>query len=214
MDVAQGSGDRRLLRGARSRKAVTRHAVDIASSEGLYGLSFGRLAEDLSISKAGIQTLFRTKEQLQLATLEEARVVFVDAVIRPALTAAAGTDRLRALLDRWIDYAAAPLLPGGCFWSANLAEFDSRPGPVRDALRENRQQWLALLADQLMTAVHNGEIAPLDPDLVAFQIDAFLNATNIALRLGDPDSVSRVRRLLDGLLAPPDRAPQSTSETR
>ncbi|MFC9997600.1 TetR/AcrR family transcriptional regulator [Nocardia sp. NPDC127526] len=195
--------DRRLRRGARSRKAVTRHAVDIASAEGLYGLSFGRLADDLGISKAGIQTLFRTKEQLQLATVDEALTVFVDAVIRPAAPEPAGAARLRAVVERWLAYASEPLLPGGCFWSANLAEFDSRPGAVRDALAQQHRNWLAVLAAELRTAVASGEIAPLDPDLAAFQLAAVLTATNIALRLDDPDAVGRARRALDTLLAPP-----------
>ncbi|WP_067535341.1 TetR/AcrR family transcriptional regulator [Nocardia crassostreae] len=196
--------DRRLRRGARSRKAVTRRAVDIASAEGLYGLSFGRLADELGISKAGIQTLFRTKEQLQLATVDEARTVFIDAVIRPASPAAAGAARVRTLVEHWLRYAGEPLLPGGCFWSANLAEFDSRPGVIRDALAQQHRDWVAVLAAELRTAVDGGEIAPLDPDLAAFQLAAVLTATNTALRLDDTDAESRVHRILGTLLTAPE----------
>ncbi|WP_067687562.1 TetR/AcrR family transcriptional regulator [Nocardia jejuensis] len=210
------SPDGRLRRGARSRKSVTRRAVDIASAEGLYGLSFGRLADELDLSKAGIQTLFRTKEQLQLATVEEAGLVFLDAVLRPGFEAPAGAARVRSLVEHWLAYAAEPLLPGGCFWTANLADFDSRPGPVRDALARQRQEWVAVLARELRTAVEQHEIADLDPDLAAFQIDAVLNAANISLRLGNPGSVPMVQRVVDGLLAPPAtrRRAQRTSKTR
>jgi len=82
--VSNGAHDRRLLRGAQSRQAIVRHAVDVASLEGLDGLSFGRLATDLGVSKGGIQTLFGTKENLQVAVIECAREEFGEAVTRPA----------------------------------------------------------------------------------------------------------------------------------
>ncbi|WP_431902285.1 TetR/AcrR family transcriptional regulator [Nonomuraea sp. bgisy101] len=198
--AAEETTDKRLLRGAQSRRTVTRRAVDIASLDGLDGLSFGRLAEDLGISKAGIQTLFRTKEGLQLATVEAARESFVDAVIRPALRSPAGVARIRALVDRWIDYAVQPLFSGGCFWGANLPEFDSRPGPVRDVLRRQQRAWHTTLATQFRRAVARGEIAEIDPESAAFQVSALLSAVNLAVRLGDDDRVAMARHVIDGLL--------------
>lgn len=195
--------DKRLLRGARTRKIVLRHAVDVASLEGLSGVSFGRLATDTGLSKAGIQTLFKTKETLQLAAIEYAREMFIDAVIRPARSAPRGAARLRALLDQWIVYAETPLFAGGCFRAANLAEFDSRPGPIRDALFRDQQEWTEVIAGELRHAVTTGQIAELDVDLAAFQIDALLCAANTALRTGADDAVNKVRRIVEGLLASP-----------
>jgi AcrR family transcriptional regulator len=194
--------DRRLLRGARARRDIARHAVDIASLEGLNGLSLGRLATDLGLSKSGIQTLFGTKENLQLAAVESAREQFSEAVVVPARRAARGTARLRALVEGWIVYARTPLFRGGCFWAANLADFDSRPGRVRDVLAVQHRNWLDLIAGELRHAAGAGEIAGLDADLAAFQIDAVLTAANIALRLGDDDAVTKVRRVVEGFLAP------------
>jgi AcrR family transcriptional regulator len=202
-DTEETTTDRRLLRGARTRRAIARHAVDVASLEGLDGLSIGRLAGDLGLSKSGIQTLFRTKENLQLAAVESALEQFAGAVVGPALDAAPGAARLRALTERWIDYAEAPLFAGGCFWAANLAYFDGRPGRVHDLLFGQRRDWLALIAGELRHAAGAGEIAELDADLAAFQIDAVLLAANTALRLGDPDAVPRVRRVVESFLAPP-----------
>lgn len=193
--------DGRLLRGARARRAITRHAVDVASAEGLNGLSLGRLATDLDLSKSGIQTLFRSKENLHLATVEAASDLFLDAVVRPARSASPGVARLRALVENWIAYAEEPLFTGGCFWSANLPDFDSRPGPVRDALARQREDWQNLLATELRHAVEAGEIPALDPGLTAFQIDAVLNATNIALRLDDKDAPAKARRAIEAFLA-------------
>ncbi|WP_245607134.1 TetR/AcrR family transcriptional regulator [Pseudonocardia spinosispora] len=192
--------DQRLVRGTRARRTITRHAVDVASVEGLTGLSIGRLATDLGLSKSGVQALFGTKEALQLAAIDRAREEFVEAVVRPVLDVPPGVERLRALVESWIRYVETPLFPGGCFWVANIADFDSRPGPVRDALASDQEAWRAGLMAELRAAVDAGEIADLDTELAAFQIDAVLRAANTALRLGDTGAVAKVRRVLDGLL--------------
>ncbi|MFD0688017.1 TetR/AcrR family transcriptional regulator [Actinomadura fibrosa] len=182
---------------------IARRAVDIASLEGLSGLSFGRLAAELDISKSNIQTLFRSKENLQLAAVEAAREAFLDAVVRPAKSAPRGADRLRALVEHWIVYAETPLFPGGCFRVANLVDFDSRPGRVRDELKRDQQDWVGLIAHHLRVAAGAGQIADLDADLAAFQIDAVLCAANTAMRLGDAGAVDKVHRVIDGFLRPP-----------
>jgi AcrR family transcriptional regulator len=201
--MSEAAHDRRLLRGAQSRRTIARHAVDVASLDGLDGLSFGRLAADLGVSKGGIQTLFGTKENLQVAVAEAAREAFEEAVTRPARTQPPGAARLRVLVDRWITYAEEPLFPGGCFWAANLPVFDSQPGPVRDTLARQQRAWRGLIAAELRHAVGPGEIAASDAGQLAFQIDAVLTATNTALRLGDDSAVDTARRIINPLLAPP-----------
>jgi AcrR family transcriptional regulator len=192
--------DKRLLRGAKTRHEVLRQAVDLASLEGLDGLSFGRLAAGTGMSKAGVQALFKSKEVLQLAAIDYAREMFLDAVIRPARSAPPGIARLRALLEYWIVYAETPLFAGGCFRVANLAEYDSKPGPVRDALFRDQRSWQGVLRDELTHAIESGEIVPLDVELTVFQIDAVLCSANTALRMGDPDVVDQVRRVIHGFL--------------
>lgn len=196
------SDDKRLLRGQRSRRMVLNRAVDVASIRGLDGLSFGGLAADVGVSKAGIQTLFGTKQALQIAVIERAHELFIGAVLAPARAEPCGLRRLRALLDGWIRYAEDPLFEGGCFWSANLATFDSQPGPLRDALFSARNAWVATLAEELRQAAAQGEIGQLDVDATAFELDALLLATNVALRVGDADASQRLRHIVDRLLDP------------
>ncbi|KAA8887568.1 TetR/AcrR family transcriptional regulator [Nocardia colli] len=195
--------DKRLLRGAKTRQTVLRHAVDIASLDGLEGLSFGRLATDSGLSKAGIQTLFKTKEALQLAAIDFARDMFVDTVVEPARPVPHGVARFRALVQNWLAYVQNPLFAGGCFWVANMPEQDSRPGPVRDALFRDRQAWLRILERELRHAVTAGEIAETDAELAAFQIDAVLLVTNTALRLDDERAIPRAWRVVDSFLTSP-----------
>ncbi|MBD0419356.1 TetR/AcrR family transcriptional regulator [Streptomyces sp. TRM S81-3] len=192
--------DKRLLKGARARETALRRAVDIASLDGLDDVSFGRLATDTGMSKAGIQTLFRSKEVLQLATIDYAREMFIDAVVRPAREAAPGVDRLRALIEHWIEYARTPVFEGGCFIVANIARFDSKPGTIRDALVRSHREWLDTIGKELRNAVGSHEAAELDIDLAVFQIDSVLRAANTALRLGDEDVITKVRRTVENLL--------------
>jgi AcrR family transcriptional regulator len=201
--VGHGPGettDKRLLRGARTRQIVLREAVDTASLDGLEAVSFGRLATATGISKAGVQTSFRTKQALQLAAIEYARELFIDAVVAPARSATHGVARLRALIENWIGYVERPLFAGGCFWGANLADYDSRPGPVRDALRRQQKEWRGVIAGELRHAVVANEIGDLDVEQTAFQIDAVLSSTNIALRMGDDDAPDRLRRIVDAII--------------
>ncbi|MGN2640805.1 TetR/AcrR family transcriptional regulator [Nocardia takedensis] len=192
--------DQRLVKGARSRASIARHAADVASVEGLSGVSIGRLATDLGLSKSGIATLFGTKEALQLAAIRVARDVFVAEVVTPALAVPRGVTRLRALMERWFAYIVDPAFPGGCFRSATLAEFDSRPGAVRDTLAGDQEDWLTFLTGELEKAADLGEIVCPDPAALAFEIDALLCAANTARQLGAESRVDTARAIVTRLL--------------
>nr|WP_085995413.1 TetR/AcrR family transcriptional regulator [Nocardia testacea] len=192
--------DQRLVKGARSRAAIARHAADVASVEGLAGVSLGRLAADLGISKSGIATLFKTKEALQLAAIRAGREVFVEQIITPALRVPRGLPRVRTLVERWLDYIAEPVFPGGCFRAAVLTEFDSRPGPVRDAVAADHADWMTFLAGEIGKAQESGELTGRDAAALAFEIDAIVGAANTARQLGDDDRVLTARRILADLL--------------
>ncbi|MFI1916430.1 TetR/AcrR family transcriptional regulator [Nocardia sp. NPDC020380] len=195
----QQISDQRLLKGARARAAIARHAADVASVEGLNGLSLGRLAVDLGVSKSGVATLFGTKENLQLAAVQSAREVFIDHVVRPALSEPKGMPRLRAILEHWFDYIGAPVMPGGCFRGQCVTEFDSRPGPVRDALAADRDDWFAVLEKEIRRAQEQGFLTGHDPHALAFQLEAVIAAANSAARMDDTTAIPTARAIIDGL---------------
>jgi AcrR family transcriptional regulator len=188
----------RQQRGTRTRRAVAAEAAALASLEGLAGMSLARLATALGLAKSSIQAAYRTKEAVQLAAIAAATEIFVGAVVAPAQAEPEGMARLEALVELWLGYVERRVLPGGCFMAATLAEFDSCPGPVRDALAATRQRWLALLERQAAVAQAAGDIPPTPaPDLLAFEIDAILAAANIARNLGDdPAPLAIARKLI------------------
>ena len=195
-------GDGRRIRGDRTRRRVSRRAAELASVDGLSRLSLGQLATDLEISKSGVATLYGTKEGLQLAAIAAAREIFIEHVVAPTAKLHPGLPRLRALIAAWLDYAAEPVFPGGCFMVATAAEFDSHPGPIRDALAQLRRDWLALLVRDIEHAQAGGRLVELPAELLAFEIDALMAAANTSGNLlNDPGAFATARRIIDRRLA-------------
>ena len=130
---------------AETRAAVTRTAVDRASVDGLEGLTIGGLADEAEMRKSSVFSLFGSKEELQLATLEAAAQHFRDQVWEPVAEEKPGLPRLLALCDSWLDYHRRELMPGGCFLTTATVEYDARPGPMRDQVAKTMKRWLGVL---------------------------------------------------------------------
>lgn len=201
---------------ATTRSAVIDAAVRDASVKGLEGLTIGHLAEQFQMSKSGLFGLFGSKLELQLATLQEGIDLFVRAVWRPVAELPAGRPRLLALCERWIDFHERDTLPGGCFLTMATVEWDSRSGPVHDAVADAMRRWLSLLQADAKTAMDRGELRTTpDASDVAFQLNAIAGAASCAYQLtGDRRALRRARRCMRELLAEPasrrDGAPPTT----
>lgn len=181
-------------KGEQTRAAILDRAVDLASAEGLEGLTIGRLAAELRMSKSGLFAHFGSKQGLQLATVEAAAERFRAAVIEPALQAPDGAPRLRALGERYLEHL--DLYSGGCFWGATSAEYDDRPGPVRDAVAGALDAWLGELERQ-------ARIAGVEqPERFAFELYAVIMGANARYRLsGDPKVFEYAREAIARLEA-------------
>src|SRR5437764_8657697 len=159
---------RSALQVAGSRAQTLDAAVELASVVGLEGLTIGRLADRLDMSKSGLVGRFGSKEQLQLATLDQAADIFRRTVYEPASAAPPGLGRLSAICDAWVAYLGHPPFPGGCFLTTAIVEFDAPPAPANNALGQVMRQWLAGLGRDASTAVEQGELpAATDPTEVA-----------------------------------------------
>lgn len=182
-------------KGERTRDSILRAAVNLASVEGLEGLTIGRLAESLKMSKSGLFAHFGSKEELQLATVEMARTIFLEHVVRPALAQPEGVPRLWALCDAWLRYVERPVFPGGCFFSAAAFEFDSRPGPVRDRIAKVLKDWLETLSRAVEGAKKAGHLnAQVDSAQLAFEIKSLAIGAYSGYQLSeDAKTMNRVR---------------------
>lgn len=161
----------RAPKGERTRESILRVAVDLASVEGLQGLTIGRLAEELKMSKSGLFAHFGSKEDLQLATVGMAGQIFTDRVIRTALEMPQGVPRMWQLFVNFLNYVEGKVFKGGCFFAAASFEFDSRPGPVRDAIANSMQRWMGVLVRSVEGAIKARHLkASVDPEQFAFEI--------------------------------------------
>ena len=186
---------------AETRTEVLDVAVRRASVDGLEGLTIGRLADELSMSKSGLHGMFGSKEELQVAAFGRAVEDFTREVWEPVADRDPGLPRLLALIDRWLAYHRRRVLPGGCFVTTATIEFDARPGPLRDAVADARRRMHGAIAADVRAAVDAGELpADTDPADTAFALYALASAASQAIQLEEPGASARAKRAMRRVL--------------
>lgn len=190
-------------KGEQTRDAILEAALKLASRVGLEGLTIGTLSEELELSKSGLFAHFGSKEALMIRTLEYAAGRYAEVVVKPALAQPRGEARLRALFERQRDWALEVPQPGGCIFVAASVEFDDRPGPVRDRLRQIWREWRDFAAGEVRKAIEAGEFRrDVDPDQFAFELDALRLGWHHAARLlRDPRAEARALEAFEALVA-------------
>jgi AcrR family transcriptional regulator len=185
-------------KGERTRHAILTRAAELATQEGLEPLSIGRLAEATEMSKSGLFAHFGSKEDLQIATVDHAAALFREEVIDPARAAPKGLARVWALCDHMVDYDEKQVFPGGCFFAATSVEFNHKPGPVRDRIQAMVGSWLSYLEHAVEQAQAAGELQQhRSAREIAFQLDAFAQASNVQYQLfRDPSVFDEARRAI------------------
>jgi AcrR family transcriptional regulator len=202
----------RPRKGERTRQAILDRAAARASERGLGSLSLGALAEELSMSKSGLFSHFGSREELQLATVERAREIFVAEVIEPALRVPQGVERLRALCDAWLSYVERGVFPGGCFFSTTTPEFANRPGIVHDRLVALMEQWLRLLEGACQAARRKQELRQtLDPRRFAFELFAIGDTASRYYGVLGPKGIKDALQTIHELI---DEAASASGHTR
>ena len=203
MSPAQARPLRRVrVDGGGTRKLILDTAVRLATVEGLDGLSIGKLATATGVSKSGVYAHFGSKEELQLATVDTARQLFIDVVVMPALHAE-GLSRLRSLCDSFLSYVENRTLPGGCFFAAAAAELGGRPGPLKERVLADQKDWMRLLTEAAEEAVRRGQLrADTDVAVLVFELNALVISANTVFVLQeDPATLARARAALERALA-------------
>jgi AcrR family transcriptional regulator len=189
-------------KGAETKQAILNHALALATKVGIEGLTIGRLADDLGMSKSGLIAHFQSKEALQVQVLETGANRFVEDVLRPALKAPRGEPRLRALFNSFLAWEASPSLPGGCPLIAASTELDDRPGPARDYLVRAQRDMFDLIAGTVRSAIQEGHfVADVDPDQFAYEFWGAMLAFHHASRLmRDAKARQRAQAAFDSLV--------------
>jgi AcrR family transcriptional regulator len=190
---------RRRSDGERSRRTILREAAQLATVEGIEGLSISRLAEAVGMSKSGLFAHFSSKEELQLATIETASAIFDEQVVKPSFFAPTGLERLQQLAENFLRHVEDSVFPGGCFFASVAAEMDTHPGPVRDLAVQLSDDWFGQLSTAVRDAQAEGAIdLSEDPAQLAFELDAYLLLANAQFVAGQGSTaIERARRALE-----------------
>ena len=190
-------------KGERTRAAILDEALKIVSKSGLDGLTIGTLAEATGMSKSGLFAHFGSREELLLAVLAHGQVEFTDVVFKPAMDHPRGTPRVRAMFVNWLDWTESAELPGGCPMIGGAAEFDDKPGPVRDMLAAGQRTWSETLKRGVRQAIDEGQLgADTDPEQLAFEMFGIALVVHHHRRLlGYPKARSRALAALESLFA-------------
>lgn len=190
-----------MRKGELTRAAIVDAALELASRGGLEGLTIGSLAERMQMSKSGVFAHFGSREDLQIAVLEEYERRFVDDVLVPALQERRGLPRLKAIFQRWLDRTAIEAAQG-CIWVSGATEYDDRPGAVRDELVSMVRSWQRELVRAIQQAIEAGDLrADADPAELVFELyGVILVLHHDARLLKSPNATARARRAYERLL--------------
>jgi AcrR family transcriptional regulator len=189
--------------GERSRRAILDAAAKLATVEGLEGLSIGRLADHIGMSKSGLYAHFGSKEELQLAAIETADAIFEKEVVAPTAQAGSPLEKLEVLCEQFLSHVERGVFPGGCFFASAAAEFDTHPGPVKERISQFQRGWTDRLVQLIRQAQAAGELDPEeDPDQLAFELNGYLLMANMAFLLySSPQPIERARAAVAARLA-------------
>jgi AcrR family transcriptional regulator len=191
-----------MSKGEATRERIVERAFQLASRDGLSGLSIGRLATELGLSKSGLFAHFGSKEGLELEVLRAASERFVELVVRPAFAAPRGVPRLRKLFSNWLGWIRDPVRDGGCLFLAASVELDDADGPQRDFVVASQTALLATVAKAARLSIEEGQFrADLDCEQFAFEMLGIVFAFHHTERLlHDPKAEVRAHAAFEALV--------------
>ncbi len=191
-----------MRKGEQTRAAILEAALELSARQGLEGLTIGTLAERMQMSKSGVFAHFGSREDLQISVLKEYERRFVDEVLVPSLRERRGVARLEAIFAHWLELTTIEAARG-CLWISGAAEYDDRPGAVRDELVAMVRSWHRELARALQQGVDSGELQP-DTDISEMIFDLYgiiLVLHHDARLLGNQSAPERAKRAFERIIA-------------
>src|SRR5262245_55801434 len=202
-DGERRAGRRPRADGVESRRAILHAAANLATTHGLEGLSIGELARHIGMSKSGLYAHFKSKEELELATIETAAEIFENDVIRSIPAAPRGFARVMVLTEAFLQHLARRVFPGGCFFATVSAQLAARPGRARDRVVQLQAAWAAQIDAALRQARDAGELPPeADFEQLVFEITAMMFRANFAwIVTGNEQALDQARVGVKNVLA-------------
>ncbi|MDH4396651.1 MAG: TetR/AcrR family transcriptional regulator [Limnobacter sp.] len=191
-----------LRKGEQTRAAILEAALEISSTQGLEGLTIGAIADRMTMSKSGVFAHFGSREELQIAVLQEYETQFIQAVLFPCLKEPRGLPRLSAIFLRWLDRIGKEI-DSGCIYISGATEYDDRPGAVRDVLVKMHRDWQREMHRAATQAIEEQHLctSKTSADQLVFEMVGFILAAHQQGRLmGDTQSVKRAKEAFERMI--------------
>jgi len=202
-----------MRKGELTRAAILDVALDLASRNGLEGLTIGLLADKMNMSKSGVFAHFGSREDLQMEVLKLYHHRFEQEVFVPSMSEARGIARLTSMFSRWVTRVSVEIA-SGCIYISGAVEYDDRNGPIRDELESMVRIWRSALLRCVAQAVDTGDLAPgTDAEQLVYEMYGLVLALHHDARfLRMPGSVARAgdgfERLIRNYQAAPHLHPR------
>jgi len=184
-----------------TRAAILDVALELASRDGLEGLTIGLLADRMNMSKSGVFAHFGSREDLQLEVLKLYHHRFEQEVFYPSVMEPRGLPRLKAMFARWIKRVSVEIA-SGCIYISGAVEYDDRPGQIREELVAMVQAWQGALLRCVQQSIDEGHLKPdTDAQQLVYEMYGLILALHHDARfLRMPGSVDRARQGFERLL--------------
>jgi AcrR family transcriptional regulator len=208
--AAPGTAAKGQHKGQQTKATIVDAALGLATQIGLEGLSIGALAEVTQMSKSGVFAHFGSREELQISVVREYHARFEEELFYPALQAARGLPRVRALFANWMQRTSVEI-DSGCIYISGAVEFDDRPGPVRDAIASSVKTWLAAMHRAVASAQEEGHLdTKANAQQILFEIHGLILALHYEARfLKTPGSMEHALTGFENILQRYGAAAQS-----
>ena len=184
-----------MRKGEMTRAAILDVALELASRDGLEGLTIGLLADRMNMSKSGVFAHFGSREDLQIDVLKLYHRRFEQEVFFPSLKEPRGLPRLEAMFNRWLKRVSVEIA-SGCIYISGAVEYDDRPGPIREELVAMVRTWQGALLRCAQQAIECGDLkADTDPEQLVYEMYGLVLAVHHDARfLRIPGAVDRAHR--------------------
>jgi AcrR family transcriptional regulator len=188
--------------GRATRDRILDVGLNILSISGFAGVTIGALASQVGMSKSGLFAHFKSKDEIDIALLEQMVTVAEQNVVAPAMRVPQGLARLTVLIDNWFGWSTKAGLLGGCPAAAGMFELDDVEGPVRDKLLELEKVWNDMLKQFITEAIDTGELSKdLDIEQFMWELTGFYLNHHASRRfMRDRDANMRARKAYQGLI--------------
>lgn len=190
-----------MRKGELTRAAILDVALDLSSRDGLEGLTIGLLADRMNMSKSGVFAHFGSREDLQIEVLKLYHHHFEQEVFYPSMREARGLPRLQSMYSRWIRRVSVEIA-SGCIYISGAAEYDDRPGAIREELVGMVLAWQDALYRCVKQAIEMGHLrADTEPQQIVYEMYGLILALHHDARfIKRPGSIERANIGFDRLL--------------